>query len=201
MKRYVKVGSLLTICLLLVTLLGACTPKVKLGDTELSLKKGELSIKDSKSGESVSVKEGKIEFTDDEGKSTVKVDEEGKVQITDDEGNAVMEMNEDGGLELPEGYPTDVLPVMKGTNIVMASKEDREHQLVFALGFQIDAEPVDVYEFYHEAMKDAEELFKMEMENSYTLGGILQDYSITILINESEFDDSTSVTLGLEKDK
>lgn len=201
MKKFVRRSSILIIILLSMILVVACTPKVKLGDTELSLKKGELNITDSKSGESVSVKEGKVEFTDEEGKSTVKVDEEGNVEVTDDEGNAVMQMSDEGGLDVPKDYPSDILPLMKDSNIVMAARDDAEEGLGFSLLLEIEREPQEVYEFYKKAMEDAQEPFKMEMDGSYTLGGILQDYSVSIIIGEGDIEGSTSVTLVLEKDE
>ncbi|HBV97113.1 MAG: hypothetical protein JL50_21405 [Peptococcaceae bacterium BICA1-7] len=121
----------------------------------------------------------------DEG--TVKVDNN-KVEVTtNDGGKSQISVNEPGGISLPEDYPKEIVPIIADGKIVLASKnEDPDKRISYWVTVNSPKDPKEVYGFYQEALKDATETQKTEVNNDYFISGIKGDRSFTVSVSSEE---------------
>lgn len=130
------------------------------------------------------------------GAKTIKTDEgtlkvnDNKVEVTSDDGSkSQVAVNEDKGVSLPEGYPSQVVPIVDGGKIVLANKnEDAEKKVSFWVSVTSDKSTREVYKFYEEALKDATDTQNSQSNEGCYLAGIKSGMSYTVSIHPEEKD-------------
>ncbi|MCL5057252.1 MAG: hypothetical protein M1130_04495 [Actinobacteria bacterium] len=130
------------------------------------------------------------------GAKTVKTDEgtvkvkDNKVEVTTNDGNkSQITVNDAGGVSLPEGYPKEIVPIIDDGKIALATKnEDANKKLSFWVTVTSKKDPKEVYKFYQEALKDATETQKTEVNNDYFISGIKGDRNFTVSVSSEEKD-------------
>ena len=101
-------------------------------------------------------------------------------------------------VELPGDYPKDLVPIFPGAKILMAGKTDK----MFGIQIYTEKSIPEVYEYYVEAMKNAEGLRHDQGDNFFDVEGVKGEYWIFLggMINEIEGKNMTVVNIHLEKE-
>ncbi len=161
--------KLLTIWLVLIMIFSitACGKTIKTED-------GEISMED-----------GKVEIQTDDGSTTI---EDGKLTIENEDGSSVFEASETG-VDLPDGFPEDLVPIIKDSIVLMASAASAVDDKEFWITVATKTEVADTVDFYKEVMKDAEAKSVMSIEGMDMISGSKEGVYITISIMPSEEED------------
>ena len=133
----------------------------------------------------ISMEDGKVEIQTEDGSTTI---EEGKITFEDEDGSAVFEASEDG-VDLPDGFPEDLVPIIKNSIVLMASAESAVDDKEFYLTVATKTEVTDTVDFYEEVMKNAEAKSTMSVEGMDMISGSKEGVYITINIIPSEEED------------
>lgn len=130
------------------------------------------------------------------GEKTIKTDEgtlkvnENKMEVTSNDGSkSQVAVNEEKGVSLPEGYPSQVVPIVDGGKVVLANKnEDADKKVSFWVTVSSEKPTQEVYKFYEEALKDASDTQKAQSNDGYYLAGVKGDKRFTVSIDPEEKD-------------
>lgn len=140
-----------------------------------------------------------IEGEDDD--LTMEIDGD-EMTIIDKDSNGSITMNEKGGVELPEGFPIDAAPLMKGYSIVSVI-EDHESETsdFYNIGYEVEASVEDVKKFYENYMESYENVHYIPADNGGVIGGSSGRYELYIQYNTSVMNEKySSVILSVTID-
>ena len=147
---------------------------------------------------SISLKNGKIEISNEEGSTTI--GEEGiTFQGEDEEGESSLSFNEEG-TSLPEGYPKDLVPVIKGGKVVMSGKDASDDITSYWLSILVEKEFKDVADYYKKIMKDAEDKQEINTENMYVVEGTIDEHFINVSCTKDSSSDGDVTMVSIVVD-
>ncbi|MHB9145817.1 MAG: hypothetical protein ACYC5Y_10845 [Symbiobacteriia bacterium] len=134
----------------------------------------------------VSTKNGKVEFKGNDG-SNVVVNDKGEVQMKSADGTAVASL---GTGKLPDGYPSNLLPVMEGGTIVSAWKSADQGLTNYSVMYEITAKPEKLKEYYESLLKDTKDFSSLDATAAGTVNYLLTGgrdgfkLSVTIMLGD-----------------
>lgn len=132
------------------------------------------------------VKDNKVEVKTDDGSLKV---ESNKIEVKTEDGKSQLSIGGEGGVSLPDGYPKDIVPIMDGSKITLASRnEDQQKKVSYWLTMSNEKDPEDVYQYYQGALTDLQEINKMESPGYYCITGAKGDSSIMVTVTEESSD-------------
>ncbi|MGE5422331.1 MAG: hypothetical protein ACM3QW_03635 [Ignavibacteriales bacterium] len=140
-------------------------------------------------GKTVTTKDGSVTFNKEgtvtfEGKDGSK----SEVEVAKEEG---------GEVALPEGYPTDLVPIMSGAKIVLANRNQESGKTTYWVTASTTESAQDTYKYYQEALKDLQDPSNMQMNNIYSLGGVKDGQQINLIITPEDDNKSTNLQITI----
>ncbi len=140
------------------------------------------------SEKTVSTKDGSVTF--DEGKNTAtfegKDGSKSEINVADENGK---------GVSLPDGYPEDLVPIVDGSKIQLANKNEQDGKTTYLISLSSTKSAKDVYKFYQDVLKDAEDYSSSQMNDVFSVTGVKDNQQITFMIVPE--DKSTSVQISI----
>lgn len=106
---------------------------------------------------------------------------EDEVSVENEEGNSFFEFNEEG-TEFPEGYPEDLVPLIKESKIIVSTKEDNDEGVLYWITAMTKQELKDVLDFYKNIMDDADDFSSVESSDMSFVSGVKDGADIVITI-------------------
>lgn len=117
-----------------------------------------------------------------------------KIEITTEDGNKATLTTDEEGTELPDGYPTDILPVFPDGKIVFTMTNGEKNysvQQITETGIK------EIYTFYLDTLKDASDVVKMESSEGFSIMCRKNGYVINVVCTKTEEDDKDLSALVL----
>lgn len=149
-------------------------------------KTSEGSAKSEKPGEDAAVlTDGKIKATENE------------IKYKSDDGEKSFEANLDGEVSVPKDYPSDIVPLYKGSKVSMASKEGENYTIIMNTDGSID----DIYKFYEKNIKLDSTIINQNSDGVATIIGVAGDLNVSIMVTENDIDEygKNLITVSLYK--
>lgn len=140
-------------------------------------------------------KDGGIVLKGEHGEK-IKIDEKG-MEFSDDDGTKSVTKTGDD-VKLPEGYPSKIVPLMKGGKIDWANKTVDDSMISFWIGVKYNRKSEEVYKFYEELFSGIAGFSFSQTQGTYSLFGVKDGYDIMITIADEE-EDITSLGIMLSK--
>jgi len=150
---------------------------------------------------SISFKDGKIQINTDEGQTTI--GEDGvNFQGDEDEGETSISFNEEGA-SLPEGYPSNIVPIIENGKVVMSGKDVNDGITSYWTSVLVDKSYKEAVDFYKGVMKDSDDKQEISSENMLVMEGTIKDHHVNIncIKEESEDGDTTMISIVIEKEE
>jgi|GEM_PF-6601413 len=168
-----------------------------IGDGSISIDNGEIDIQDDEGGDADGMDESDSAGDED---GDADMTEEGTSGETDS-GDGSLKIDLEGDLGLPEGYPSDVVPLYEPARVSLTNKfETSGGGTGFEVQYQSNAGVTEVHEYYVGLLEGNEFFTDMEMSPSFAVGGVKGGYAVTLVTAPAADDpDMTSVTIGLEE--
>jgi len=117
--------------------------------------------------------------TETEG-SKVKVSES-KVEVQNEQGKTEISIGNEGEVSLPEGYPSDIVPVMEGAKITSATKGgDGSYNILLASEKSV----ADIKAYYEGVLAGVSDLQKQEAAGVINMMGTKGDKTFVLNIAE-----------------
>ena len=92
------------------------------------------------------------------GSSNVKISGT-KVEVQNEQGKSEISVGNEGEVSLPEGYPSDIVPVMEGAKLTTATKsDDGSYNLLLASGKSV----ADIKAYYERVLSGVRDLQKQD---------------------------------------
>lgn len=123
----------------------------------------------------------------DTGNGSMSLDK-GKMKFTDKDGNEAEVATGENGVSLPEGYPTNLVPVIDDSTIMVANKGDDNGKPTYYLLFNTTESFNDAVKYYQDAMKGATETNTLQMGTMTTLMGVKNGNTISIAVSKDDSD-------------
>lgn len=120
-----------------------------------------------------------------------------KVELKTKDGKSEISIGDKGNAKLPEGYPKDTAPIIKGAKISLASKSEANNQTSFWVTYTSDKEITEVQDFYKDALKDVENKQTVESNNMFSIGGTEGDQNVYVTVTGEEVDGKMLCTVQL----
>jgi hypothetical protein len=114
----------------------------------------------------------------------IKIGEKGMEIKGEDGSKSVFSTGDD--VKLPEGYPSNVVPLMKGGKIDWANKTVEDGKLSFWIGVKYNRKSEEVYKFYEELFSGVAGFSFSQSQGYYSLIGVKDGYDIMITITDEE---------------
>lgn len=113
---------------------------------------------------------------------------ENKLEVKTNDGKAEMSVGTEGQeVALPEGYPQEVVPILAGAKITLASRnEDANKKLTYWVTVTSDKNAQEVRKFYEGVLKDAQNTQKTEVNKNYFIAGEKQNNIFTVTVTAEE---------------
>jgi hypothetical protein len=131
----------------------------------------------------------------------VVVSQDGKnVTYKTNEGKVEGEYNMSGNTKLPDGYPSNLVPLLDNANIVMAQKvkDEESNKDGYTVTYGINKDKQEVVSKYRDILKGSKDFAELTMAG-HVLNGIKDGFQISVMVSDSMTvgKEKTSVTIGL----
>lgn len=154
-------------------------------------KKAKIETEDG----TVEIDKNNVKVKTKDGEANLEVDDN-SVNIKSEDGDANLSISEEG-VDLPEGYPKDVIPIIDGAKVISAMDTSNDNKKMYIIAMGSNKEKKEVYDYYLNIIKDAENLTKIDAGGGYMRTGKLGNYAVTIGINESDDDYKSTVSISV----
>ena len=140
------------------------------------------------SEKTVSTKDGSVTFDEGKNKATFEGKDGSKtvVDVADENGK---------GVALPDGYPEDLVPIVDDSKIQLANKNDENGKTTYLISLSSSKSGKDVYKFYQDVLKDAQDLTSSDMSGIFAVSGVKDNQEISVMITPDEKE--TMVQIGI----
>lgn len=140
------------------------------------------------SEKTVSTKDGSVTYDAGKGTATFegKDGSKSQVDVADENGK---------GVALPDGYPEDLVPIVDDSKIQLANKNDEKGKTTYLISLSSSKSGKDVYNFYKDVLKDAQDLSSSEMSGIFAVSGVKNNQEISVMITPDEKE--TIVQIGI----
>lgn len=142
-------------------------------------------------------KDGGIVIKGEDGEK-VKIGEDGLEFTGEDGSESVISSGDD--LKLPDGYPSNIVPLMKGGKITWSNKSTEDNKSTYWITAEYNKKAEEVIKFYQDKLADMEEVSSQEIPDYYSLNGKKDGYNIIISVTTNDDNTTLSIIITPESD-
>lgn len=137
------------------------------------------------SQKTIKTEDGKVSYGD--GKATYEGKDGTKTEVNVAE--------DDKEVALPDGYPEDLVPVMAGSKVQVANKNEENGKISYVIMLNTSKSADEVNNYYKNVLKDAEDLSSTQINDIYSVIGVKNNQEISVSIMPDN--GKTTVQIGI----